>query len=121
MASYATEVKNELARVQGDNDCCRIAELAEHCLASGIKKPLLVTDKALASLPTMRLAGEATWSEAPLATFRCERAGVGAKARYTTAAAASISGKVGRCSAEDIDHSQFNSCLRMTSKRSEPI
>ena len=28
MASYATEVKNELARVQGDNDCCRIAELA---------------------------------------------------------------------------------------------
>jgi alcohol dehydrogenase class IV len=29
----------------------RIAELAEHCKASGIKKPLLVTDKALASLP----------------------------------------------------------------------
>ncbi len=28
MASYATEVKNELARVQGENDCCRIAELA---------------------------------------------------------------------------------------------
>ena len=29
----------------------RIAELAEHCAAAGIKKPLLVTDKALASLP----------------------------------------------------------------------
>lgn len=29
----------------------RIAELAEHCKASGIAKPLLVTDKALASLP----------------------------------------------------------------------
>lgn len=29
----------------------RIAELAEHCLASGIRKPLLVTDKALAALP----------------------------------------------------------------------
>lgn len=29
----------------------RIAELAEHCKASGIHKPLLVTDKALASLP----------------------------------------------------------------------
>lgn len=28
MASYATEVKNELARVQGESDCCRIAELA---------------------------------------------------------------------------------------------
>lgn len=29
----------------------RIAELAEHCTAVGLKKPLLVTDKALASLP----------------------------------------------------------------------
>ncbi len=29
----------------------RIAELADHCKAVGIKKPLLVTDKALASLP----------------------------------------------------------------------
>ncbi len=31
--------------------CGRIAELAEHCKAAGITKPLLVTDKALASLP----------------------------------------------------------------------
>ena len=29
----------------------RISELAEACAASGIKKPLLVTDKGLASLP----------------------------------------------------------------------
>jgi len=29
----------------------RIAELAEHCKAVGLNKPLLVTDKALASLP----------------------------------------------------------------------
>ncbi len=29
----------------------RISELAEHCKASGIHKPLLVTDRALASLP----------------------------------------------------------------------
>ncbi|MDP3862199.1 MAG: iron-containing alcohol dehydrogenase [Phaeovulum sp.] len=29
----------------------RIAELAEHCKAVGLKRPLLVTDKALASLP----------------------------------------------------------------------
>jgi alcohol dehydrogenase class IV len=29
----------------------RIAELAEHCAAAGVKKPLCVTDKALASLP----------------------------------------------------------------------
>lgn len=29
----------------------RIAELAEHCAAAGVKKPLFVTDKALASLP----------------------------------------------------------------------
>jgi len=29
----------------------RISELAEHCKAAGLKKPLLVTDKALASLP----------------------------------------------------------------------
>ncbi|MFM7655031.1 MAG: iron-containing alcohol dehydrogenase [Paracoccaceae bacterium] len=29
----------------------RIAELAEHCTAAGVKKPLFVTDKALASLP----------------------------------------------------------------------
>ena len=29
----------------------RIAELAEQCIAAGLKKPLLVTDKALASLP----------------------------------------------------------------------
>jgi alcohol dehydrogenase class IV len=29
----------------------RIAELAEHCIASGIRAPLLVTDKALATLP----------------------------------------------------------------------
>ena len=29
----------------------RIAELAEQCMAVGLKKPLLVTDKALASLP----------------------------------------------------------------------
>jgi alcohol dehydrogenase class IV len=29
----------------------RILELADHCKAAGLKKPLLVTDKALASLP----------------------------------------------------------------------
>ncbi len=29
----------------------RIAELADHCKAAGVKKPLFVTDKALASLP----------------------------------------------------------------------
>ena len=29
----------------------RIAELAEHCATTGIKRPLLVTDKALATLP----------------------------------------------------------------------
>ena len=29
----------------------RIAELAEHCAAAGVKRPLFVTDKALASLP----------------------------------------------------------------------
>ena len=29
----------------------RISELADHCKAAGVKKPLLVTDKALASLP----------------------------------------------------------------------
>ena len=29
----------------------RISELAEHCRSAGLKKPLLVTDKALASLP----------------------------------------------------------------------
>ena len=29
----------------------RIVELAEHCKAAGVKKPLFVTDKALASLP----------------------------------------------------------------------
>jgi alcohol dehydrogenase class IV len=29
----------------------RISELADHCKATGIKRPLLVTDKALASLP----------------------------------------------------------------------
>ena len=29
----------------------RIAELAEHCRAAGIAKPLFVTDRALASLP----------------------------------------------------------------------
>ena len=29
----------------------RIAELAEHCAGAGIKKPLFVTDKALATLP----------------------------------------------------------------------
>ena len=29
----------------------RISELAEHCKAAGVKKPLLVTDKALAALP----------------------------------------------------------------------
>ncbi|MFY8147477.1 MAG: iron-containing alcohol dehydrogenase, partial [Rhodobacter sp.] len=29
----------------------RIAELADHCKAAGLKKPLLVTDRALAALP----------------------------------------------------------------------
>ena len=29
----------------------RVSELAEHCRANGIKRPLLVTDKALAALP----------------------------------------------------------------------
>ena len=29
----------------------RISELAEHCAAAGVKKPLFVTDKALAALP----------------------------------------------------------------------
>jgi alcohol dehydrogenase class IV len=34
----------------------RISELAEHCKAAGLKKPLLVTDKALASLPITKQA-----------------------------------------------------------------
>ena len=34
----------------------RIVELAEHCKAAGLKKPLLVTDKALASLPITKQA-----------------------------------------------------------------
>lgn len=50
----------------------RIAELAEHCAAAGVKKPLFVTDKALASLPITAEAvvvlkaaglGEAVFSE----------------------------------------------------------
>ncbi len=40
--SYPTAIKFGVGRIQ---------ELAEHCKASGISKPLLVTDKALASLP----------------------------------------------------------------------
>ncbi|MGB8815459.1 MAG: iron-containing alcohol dehydrogenase [Paracoccaceae bacterium] len=37
----------------------RISELAEHCKAAGVKKPLLVTDKALASLPITTAALDA--------------------------------------------------------------
>jgi alcohol dehydrogenase class IV len=40
--SYPTAIKFGVGRV---------AELADHCKAVGIKKPLLVTDRALASLP----------------------------------------------------------------------
>jgi len=40
--SYPTAIKFGVGRV---------AELAEHCHAVGLKRPLLVTDKALASLP----------------------------------------------------------------------
>ncbi len=40
--SYPTAIKFGVGRV---------SELAEHCRAAGITKPLLVTDKALASLP----------------------------------------------------------------------
>ncbi len=40
--SYPTAIKFGVGRV---------AELADHCKAVGIKKPLLVTDKALAALP----------------------------------------------------------------------
>jgi len=40
--SYPTAIKYGVGR---------ISELAEHCKAAGISKPLLVTDKALASLP----------------------------------------------------------------------
>lgn len=40
--SYPTAIKFGVGRV---------AELAEHCISAGIKKPLFVTDKALASLP----------------------------------------------------------------------
>ena len=50
----------------------RIAELAEQCKAVGLKKPLLVTDKALASLPITAnaldiLAGRWSW---PRGVFR---------------------------------------------------
>ena len=45
--SYPTAIKFGVGRV---------AELAEHCAAAGLKKPLLVTDKALASLPITRQA-----------------------------------------------------------------
>ena len=34
----------------------RIAELAEHAASAGLKKPLLVTDKALAALPITKAA-----------------------------------------------------------------
>jgi alcohol dehydrogenase class IV len=37
----------------------RISELAEHCQGAGLKKPLLVTDKALASCRSPRRAGGA--------------------------------------------------------------
>ena len=40
--TYPTAIKSGVGR---------IAELAEHCAAAGVKKPLFVTDKALASLP----------------------------------------------------------------------
>lgn len=40
--SYPTAIKFGVGRV---------SELAEHCRAAGIQKPMLVTDKALASLP----------------------------------------------------------------------
>ena len=40
--SYPTAIKFGLGR---------ISELAEHCKAAGVKQPLFVTDKALASLP----------------------------------------------------------------------
>lgn len=40
--SYPTAIKFGVGRIQ---------ELADHCKASGITKPLLVTDKALAALP----------------------------------------------------------------------
>ena len=40
--SYPTAIKFGVGRV---------AELAEHCRAAGVQKPLFVTDKALASLP----------------------------------------------------------------------
>ena len=35
----------------------RISELAEHCKSAGVQKPLLVTDKALASLPITGIDG----------------------------------------------------------------
>ncbi|MCH8530854.1 MAG: iron-containing alcohol dehydrogenase [Saccharospirillum sp.] len=36
--------------------CGRIQELAEHCKAAGMKRPLLLTDKALAKLPITQTA-----------------------------------------------------------------
>jgi alcohol dehydrogenase class IV len=48
--SYPTAIKFGVGRV---------AELADHCKATGIKKPLLVTDKALASLPITTAALDA--------------------------------------------------------------
>lgn len=36
--------------------CGRIQELAEHCKAAGMKRPLLLTDKALAKLPITQAA-----------------------------------------------------------------
>jgi alcohol dehydrogenase len=39
----------------------RIAEIAEACAAAGIKKPLLVTDRGLASLPITQCARSIFW------------------------------------------------------------
>ena len=51
----------------------RIAELAEHAKSIGLKKPLLVTDKALASLPITSGSGSISRPALPTTSGRLVR------------------------------------------------
>ena len=70
--SYPTAIKFGLGR---------ISELAEHCKAAGVKQPLFVTDKALASLPITAQALDGL--AAPVWDARCSPRSIRTRTRPT--------------------------------------
>jgi len=81
--------------------CGRISELADHCKALGMKRPLLITDPGLADLPMVKQAIERNKVEVTIAPLT-QRAGAHLALVSPSLSVKVQSGSAGQKAAEEI-------------------